>query len=552
MKWINATHLKQWADTRDCQEVLPELILRLIHATSSHISKVKFPSGDSVHLSGWDGILDNKEKIYCFEPGISLWEIGSNQNVKNKANDDYEKRRLNSLGYDKKETIFVFVTPRIWDGAEAWTIEKKAENVWKNIVVLTAIELEDWLSLCPIVSLWLAEQLRNIKLSQISTVGSFWQKWSTGKNIVLNPDILLGGRRKEQDDLYQRLEMPSTVIIQSMAQEESLAFSVACILMHPNTQELNSRCIIVRNEDVLDRLIDEYDNLIFIADVGNKNHTYATQKGHSIIYATSIAEVPKTDKIISLPLIERDAFITSLESSGISRDNAEQLSRETVRNITILRRRLGLDYTLPEWAQAQNIHDLIPSILIGRWNDKVDGDKEILSLIANEPYDSYVRKLHRWLNSNDTPLVNVDGIWRIISPYDAFTNAANYISSIDFQRFEQVLLYVANDVDPDAMAKMETSSLAFWENKQKYSGWLKEGIFQSAILISLLSENITIMSPQLGNIWIDNIINSLLQTSNLEWWFSYKHIMPQIAESSPRSFVSFINDDLTKDVCIYH
>lgn len=79
-----------------------------------------------------------------------------------------------------------------------------------------------------------------------------------------------------------------------------------------------------------------------------------------------------------------------------------------------------------------------------------------MSLIANEPYDSYVRKLHRWLNSNDTPLVNVDGIWRIISPYDAFTNAANYISSIDFQRFEQVLLYVANDVDPDAMAKMET------------------------------------------------------------------------------------------------
>ena len=42
------------------------------------------------------------------------------------------------------------------------------------------------------------------------------------------------------------------------------------------------------------------------------------------------------------------------------------------------------------------------------------------------------------------------------------------------------------------------------------------------------------------------IINSYYKTSNLEWWFSYKHIMPQIAESSPRSFVSFINDDLTK------
>lgn len=116
MKWITSTDIKQWADRRDAQSVLPELVTRLIRATTSNITQIRFPSGDAVHLTGWDGILESSERIYNIDSGLSLWECGTNADTKNKANEDYDKRGKDSLGFERQMATYVFVTPRIWDG----------------------------------------------------------------------------------------------------------------------------------------------------------------------------------------------------------------------------------------------------------------------------------------------------------------------------------------------------------------------------------------------------------------------------------------------------
>lgn len=550
MKWITTTDIKQWADRRDAQSVLPGLVARLIRATvtASAITQFRFPSGDAVHLTGWDGVLESQESIYGIDSGLSLWECGTNADPKSKAEEDYAKRTKDALGFDTQSATYVFVTPRIWDGAENWAQEKRDTHIWKNVIVLTAVELEDWLSLCPVVALWFVEEhLRRQPLNKVRAIDTYWEKWTTGQQIVLNPDILLGGREAEQETIYRNLEQPSISIIQSMAQEESLAFAVACILCHPQATKLKDKCLVVENEDALERLIEEYDNLIFIANVGHKNHIYATQKNHRIIYATSIAEVPKVNELISLPEIDRDKFIDSLKSSGIQREYAEQLSKETVRNITILRRRLKFDLTCPEWAKPESVRDLIPAILAGRWHDRSEGDKEIIAKLAGEPYDKYSSKLQQWLNCNDSPLVTVDGAWRIISPYEAFWYACNYISTDDFSNYADVINRITEDNDPDATEKLVATSWRFWENKQHYSGWLKEGIFQSAILISLISESTTLQTPQRGNIWIDSLIRDILNKSTIEWWYSNKRVLHLIAEAAPRCYVNYIKNDLAKD-----
>lgn len=550
MKWITATDLKHWADQRESQGLLPELISRLIHASISDFSKFRFPSGDTVYLPGLDGILESHERVYNIEPGLSLWECGTNKDTKSKAESDYKKRVSDSLGYDKKSAVFVFVTLRLWEGAETWAVEKQKVHDWKNVIVLTAVELEDWLSLCPAVALWLAEILHKKALTGAQDVNTFWHKWSVSKTITLQPEILLGGRNKEQEELNELFLKPSIAFVQSMAQEESMAFSVACILKHSNLANLQSRCIVVKNEETLETLLNEYDNLIIIAKVKNKNHSYATEKGHSMIYATSISEVPKAKNQISLPLIDRDKFISSLIASNLEREYAEQLSRETVRNITILKRRLGMDYTTPEWAQPENINELIPAILVGRWTDDKEGDKEIVSSIAGETYDSYSRKLQKWAYHNDSPLVNVGGKWRIFSPYETFLYAANYITSSDFEKYKEAIIKITNDLDPDASEKLSSTSLHFWNNKQGLSGWIKEGLFQSAILISLISESQILHTPLKGNLWIDRMIREILNHSTIEWWFSNRYVLSKIAEASPDSYVEFIRNDINKEESI--
>ena len=549
MKWITSTDIKHWADTRDAQGLLPELISRLIMATSTNCSKIRFPSGDAILLRGWDGVLASNESIYNIPSGISLWECGTNSDPKDKANKDYTKRTNNSLGYDKTESTFVFVTPRVWDGAAEWVRDKKQLGEWKEVVVISAVELEEWLSLCPAVALWLASKIAGKSINKVYNLESYWDKQASGKGIKLEPNILLGGREREQQEVYNSISESSVAIIQSMAQNESIAFAVACILESPD-KYLLSKAVVVEDEDTLGYLIDKYSGIILIANVWHKNHMYATHNGHCIIYAASAAEsflTTSNAKLIQLPLLDREKFIKSLVNSGIEEEQAERLSRETARNITILKRRLEIDYTCPEWAKPENIRDLIPAIMVARWSETVDGDKKILSLMAGEAYDSYIVKLLRWSHLDDSPIAAIDGKWRVYSPYEAFGYAAPYITAADFAKYREAIGLITSDNDPDAIEKMTATGIQFWKPKQKYSVWLKEGLFQTAVMISLSEDRVVLNTPVPPSIWIDRIISSILSTSSIEWWFSNKPVLNLISEASPKSYLDFIQSDLTKE-----
>lgn len=550
MKWITSTDIKQWADTRDAQGLLPELVVRLIRASATQVNKLRFPCGDAIHLTGWDGVLESSDSIFNIPSGVSLWEFGVDSNSKNKANSDYTKRTEDSLGYDKKNSTFVFVTPRIWDGAEIWVNEKKKDGKWKDVIVITAVELEDWLMQSPAVALWLLSKIIGKSIDKVYSLENYWNKWATGKDVKLVPELLLGGREKEQQELYNNISKPSVSIIQSISQSESLAFAVACILQSPNKFDLLSRAIVVENENILDTLISKYSNLILVINVGSRDHAYATRSGHTIIYAANAGEsinLLNKKEAIQLPLLDREKFIKSLVDSGVNKSKAEKLSRETVRNITILRRSLELDYTTPEWAKPENIKEVIPAILVARWSDNMEGDKEILSLIAGESYDSYISKIYKWKHKDDSPFVEINGRWRLYSPYEAFNYAVSYITAKDFTNYNEALTRITADNDPDALNKMNATSIYFWEYKQKYSYWMKEGLFQTAIMISLADDRRDVHSFKCPSLWIDNIISSILNASTIEWWLSNKPIIGLIAEASPKSYIDFIQIDLKKN-----
>ena len=68
---------------------------------------------------------------------------------KEKADQDYEKRRDDPLGVVPADVTFVFVTPRRWPGAAAWASARRAERVFSGVRVLDADDLEGWLRAPP-------------------------------------------------------------------------------------------------------------------------------------------------------------------------------------------------------------------------------------------------------------------------------------------------------------------------------------------------------------------------------------------------------------------
>lgn len=244
MKFITSTHLNQWADTKECQQMLPELIKRLIDASVTNVDRLSFPSGDAVYLPGWDGVVSCDECIDLVPAGISLWECGASENVKGKIDSDYDKRTNNPLGYDKSDSTFVFVTPRIWEGADKWL--NNHQNEWKKVVVYTAVELERWLESRPSVGMWLAEKRRILPSGGYMLPETYWNRWAQGEKITLPYDIVLPGREEISKQIVDTCKVANSLTIQALTQSEGIAFAIASILTSEDADRLKSRMIVVR------------------------------------------------------------------------------------------------------------------------------------------------------------------------------------------------------------------------------------------------------------------------------------------------------------------
>jgi hypothetical protein len=154
MRLINRKDIEDWAKSFDSKGHLPILISKLVRATTPKSTFAEFPSGSSVFVEGWDGIVKCTEQTAYVGEGVSLWEFGTEKNNKKKADSDYSKRTSDPLAQNPSECIFVFATPNFWRDKEKWRLEKLKDKVWKDIRVYDSRNLEEWLDIAPYVSRW--------------------------------------------------------------------------------------------------------------------------------------------------------------------------------------------------------------------------------------------------------------------------------------------------------------------------------------------------------------------------------------------------------------
>ncbi|MCH7414325.1 hypothetical protein MM213_12575 [Belliella sp. R4-6] len=551
MKWIDTTDLRQWANRRNCQETLPELARKLIRATSDSIKSIKFPSGENVSIGGWDGILEVSDETEYLPQGISLWEFGSNADTKGKADEDYEKRSKNPIGFNPAECTYVFVTPRLWTKGDEWIEEKKKDGVWKDIKVINAEILEEWLEIAPTVAAWLAiKHLGKYPSEGIQSTEDFWEEWSSGPKIKLNPEILLGGRKSQIDSLFDLSLSPGIISVQGTSRDEALAFIISSFKNVPDKEEdFFARSIIVDSEDTFRKLSVLKTPLILIPrfeDSGIINR--AISNGHCVIVPLGADASDIWRNKIVLPQIDRDSFVKSLSKTGIGEERAEKYSKESTRNVTILRRQLEFVRSVPEWAKPENVREILPALIVGRWDENYEHDKNILANLAGENYEEYSKKLSRWLNSSDSPFVKIGNTWRIASPLDAWTNASKYLTQNDFEILRQSFLNILIEINPAfELEPMKRYMASMYGKEREFSGWIREGITQSLILVSIFGNQLKFNLPISGPLWVDRIIAELFNNDNPQLWKSIENKLPLLAEASPNEFLNAIEKYIDAD-----
>lgn len=240
--------------------------------------------------------------------------------------------------------------------------------------------------------------------------------------------------------------------------------------------------------------------------------------------------------------------MAAITDSGLEREEAEKISKRSARNLSVLRRQLEFNRLIPEWSQAENVRDLIPALLAERWNENSDGDKKIIEMLAGEDYDTYIAKLKQWLYTADAPIVQIGSTWRLTSPLDAWTHAAKYCTRADFEKLHLAFSEVFSLPDPKFKLDPEERHRASWHGVHRtHSSWLREGLVQSMILISVYGDKIGINLPTQPESWVDHHVKVLLANDNPELWKSLDRELPLIAEASPASFVARLEQLLKID-----
>ncbi|WP_424103374.1 hypothetical protein [Moorena producens] len=547
-QWVDATDLNLWANRRDAQARLPQLLRRLIHATVQQPQRVVFPAGDSVQMPGWDGIVDAPEGNSFVPNGYSVWELGVSKDVNTKADKDYDKRVKNPLGVIPAETTFVFVTLRRWAKKDKWEKEKKSERIWADVRAYDADDLEQWLEQAHGVHAWLAPLMRKWP-EEAQDLSSFWDDWKNSTSPAMNTQLHLAGREEEVEKVHNWLKAePSKLTIQADTREEAIAFFAAVIHQMPEAQNVNylSRCIIVKNESSLRYFASTQESLILIPAFEQPK---LPKEHHILIPIGRDISRPKEGLVLSRP--KKTDFRQALVDMGLSEERADKLIKNSKRNLNVLRRLIAVapEIHTPDWAKPENARSLITVLLAGAWDESKEGDKEVIAKLARKPYKEVEGDILRWVNSSDPPVRQVGSVWQLISREDSWYLLSRFIVPDDLEAFTSITLSVLGTIDGQYELPLnQRFAASIYGKGLPNSDFLRKGLAETLAILAtrgLESETQDIMPAQQR---VSEIIHQLLN-ANVDWhmWASLAYLLPTLAEAAPEAFLETVNNGLAGD-----
>ena len=440
---VDSSEIANWASKLQASYDLPELIRRLILATVPQPSLLRIPSGSSVRLPGWDGVLEVEEGNAWVPKGTSVWEMSCEGDVGTKANADYEKRTAEPRGVNPAGTTLVIVTARTWQNKDSWLNERRVEGHWHDIKVLDSVDLAAWLEQAPAVAEWFAKLIGKLPETGIEPLEKWWETWSSMATPPLTPDLVVAGRNEGIAAVGQWFQQPADrYYVRGSTQYEAIAFLAACGKKHEDEwgSELFARALVVQTPEAWRSLERHHVPLVLIrafqGDLASSQ--IAVSNGHHALTPLAKDEEPRGDGV-ELPMLGRDEAITALVTMGLSDARARELIRKSAGRLPVLRRFLldeaGVDP--PAWATAPP-SSLAALALVGEWDEDHEGDRQAVAQIVGQPYEEIERDLPGLAIGPDAPLVKIGSRWRFVSQEEAWHLLAPHLTSTVVTRFADV------------------------------------------------------------------------------------------------------------------
>lgn len=547
---ITATHLVNWSDQRAAQGILPVMVRRLIN-TTAQINSIAMPGGESVGEPGWDGVLNVAVGNAWVPNGSSCWELGTSADPARKARADFKKRVTELSGEHAAQTTYVFVTPRRWRGKGKWQEKARNQEVWADVLVWDADDLEAWLETSATTSLWMASQIGIAGLG-IASIETHWNHWHRQSNPILTSTALLVGREKACNALLNSIDQREPLIaVMADSQSEVIGFvcsqlieggysqKAVCVTSMDGWQYVDANpsvelVIVANNQLAIDRASREGMSLIIPLAVGDE----------ALNLIGAAAEAVE-QKVIELGRPKPDEFEQALLELGIASSDAARYTGTLGRSWTVFRRMHALNPAVrkPEWIDGPNATTLHVLTLVGAWNGESQGDKACIEQIANRPYEEIESELLDLALLDDAPVLRIGKLWKAKAPLELLSLVGPKLTGTVLSRFFQVAMAIFEEPDPVLELEDDKRWMATIYGKvREHSGVVLDAMADSIAKLGYFSDT-TPGADDLGR-EVRALIRKLLVNASEDRWLSVSPHLRSFAEAAPEEFLFSIQESL--------
>lgn len=570
MAIVKPEDLTRYAASESAPFKIGELIRRLVYTwvKPEAIDVISFHAGTANNLPGWDGALRLKA-----EPSGAvfscLWELSVQDADAAKIRRDFAKRMRENLpeGWRHDRTTLALVTCRKLQDRFALQNElrRARDNPWADVQIIDAPALSQWISMCPPVEAWCAEELgiggRRFGLS----LDGFWKHWSQDTDPNISAALMLAGRQAKlvPEDLAPGAQNPLNVLADSP--EEAAAYVHALLgteAFQRTCDALLGRSLVIKTEADARAYAEEpplpgSTPLTILLPPATGAAQFVASKGHIVVSALGqsardVASVRRLGRGLAQDLAQALSFSMRV----LLADTAMRQARDCGSSVTIwnLQNRMsrsgGLGEKRPLWAEPALTTTTLPAVLAQGWDEAFVNDKAVLSALAGQTYGEFESALHRFINCDGPLLQKTHGVVTVVAPAVSFFLTSQALTEQRLRVFRESFERVVQWVSPSKTDDFEgRSSFRVSDHESGYSEWLRDGMSASLLLMSAFQARLegtwpaaAFGSPQ---DFVDSAVKqTVLLTMEPVYFYALGRSLLVLAEASPLAFLDAVEETL--------
>ena len=202
------------------------------------------------------------------------------------------------------------------------------------------------------------------------------------------------------------------------------------------------------------------------------------------------------------------------------------------------------------WSEVRYASELAIAVLLGAWDEKMDGDRYIVKQLASEDFTVWINKIHEILLRPESPLSLKNGKWSVKKRLEMWNLLGARLFDENLDRFKEVAVTILKEHNPSfELQPDDRYAASIYGKAPSHSPALRKGVAES---LALLGSN----SRALTNCSVDKLetvavlaIREILLEADWVLWASLNNLLPLLAEAAPQEFLNAIEAALLKDSC---